>query len=34
MGTPRITSNLKFGTQTDYDQSVVDKVNSVEEKLG
>ncbi|NQY80664.1 MAG: MTH1187 family thiamine-binding protein [Candidatus Caenarcaniphilales bacterium] len=33
MGAPRITSTLKFGTRTDRDQSMADKVKSVEEKL-
>lgn len=33
MGAPRITSTLKFGTRTDRDQSMADKIKSVEEKL-
>lgn len=33
MGAPRISTTLKFGTRTDRDQSMDDKVNSVEEKL-
>ena len=33
MGAPRITTTLKFGTRTDRDQSMEDKVRSVEEKL-
>ena len=33
MGAPRITSTLKFGTRVDRDQSMADKVRSVEEKL-
>jgi uncharacterized protein YqgV (UPF0045/DUF77 family) len=32
MGAPRITSTLKFGTRIDRDQSIEDKVRSVEEK--
>lgn len=33
MGAPRISTTLKFGTRTDRDQSMADKVKSVEEKL-
>jgi len=33
MGAPRITSTLKFGTRTDRQQTMDDKVRSVEEKL-
>jgi uncharacterized protein (TIGR00106 family) len=33
MGVPRISSTLKFGTRTDRDQRMEDKVRSVEEKL-
>jgi uncharacterized protein (TIGR00106 family) len=33
MGAPRITTTLKFGTRTDRDQHMADKVKSVEEKL-
>lgn len=33
MGAPRITSTLKFGTRTDRDQSMDDKVRSVQEKM-
>jgi uncharacterized protein (TIGR00106 family) len=33
MGAPRITTTLKFGTRTDRDQHMVDKIKSVEEKL-
>jgi len=33
LGTPRISSNLRFGTRTDRQQSMDDKVRSVEEKL-
>lgn len=32
MGAPRITTTLKFGTRTDRDQTMDDKVRSVEEK--
>ena len=33
MGIPRISSTLKFGTRVDRDQTMEDKVRSVEEKL-
>ncbi len=33
MGAPRISCILKYGTRTDRDQSMADKVRSVEEKL-
>ncbi|WP_163557390.1 MTH1187 family thiamine-binding protein [Halomonas sp. NO4] len=33
MGAPRITTTLKLGTRTDREQSMADKVESVEEKL-
>jgi uncharacterized protein (TIGR00106 family) len=33
MGAPRITTTLKFGTRTDRDQHMADKVKSVEDKL-
>ena len=33
MGAPRITSSLRFGTRTDREQSVQDKLASVEGKL-
>jgi uncharacterized protein (TIGR00106 family) len=33
MGAPRITTTLKFGTRIDCDQSMADKIRSVEEKL-
>ncbi len=33
MGAPRISSSMKFGTRTDRDQGMNDKVRSVEEKL-
>lgn len=32
MGAPRISTTLKFGTRTDRDQSMTDKVRSVKEK--
>ncbi|WP_310599907.1 MTH1187 family thiamine-binding protein [Desulfobulbus sp.] len=34
MGAPRITTTIKLGTRTDRDQSMADKVRSVEQKLG
>ena len=34
MGAPRITSTIHLGTRTDRDQSIDDKVRSVEAKLG
>lgn len=33
MGVPRLSSTLRFGTRTDRDQRMEDKVRSVEEKL-
>ncbi len=33
MGAPRVSSVIKVGTRTDRDQSMEDKVRSVEEKL-
>jgi uncharacterized protein (TIGR00106 family) len=33
MGAPRISTTLKLGTRTDRDQTMDDKVRSVEEKL-
>jgi len=33
MGAPRITTTLKLGTRTDRDQSMDDKVSSVERRL-
>ena len=33
MGAPRITTTLKFGTRTDRDQHMADKIRSVNEKL-
>ena len=32
-GAPRITSSMRFGTRTDREQHMEDKVRSVEEKL-
>lgn len=34
MGAPRISSTLKFGTRVDRDQTMADKIRSVEEKMG
>jgi uncharacterized protein (TIGR00106 family) len=34
MGAPRISTTLKLGTRTDREQSMADKVASVEAKLG
>ncbi|MHC4779570.1 MAG: MTH1187 family thiamine-binding protein [Planctomycetota bacterium] len=34
MGAPRITTTVKVGTRTDRDQTMDDKVRSVEEKTG
>ena len=34
MGAPRISSTLKFGTRIDRQQTMEDKIRSVEEKLG
>jgi uncharacterized protein (TIGR00106 family) len=33
MGAPRISTNLRIGTRTDREQTMDDKVRSVEEKL-
>ena len=33
MGAPRITTSIKVGTRTDREQTMEDKVRSVEEKL-
>src|SRR4029079_6182040 len=33
LGVPRISSTLRFGTRTDREQSMEDKVRSVDEKL-
>ncbi len=34
MGAPRVSTVLKLGTRTDRDQSLDDKVHSVERRLG
>ena len=34
MGAPRITTTLKVGTRVDREQTMEDKVRSVEQKLG
>jgi len=34
MGAARVSTNLRCGTRTDREQTVEDKVRSVEEKLG
>ncbi len=33
MGAPRITTTIKLGTRTDRDQTMADKVQSVQDKL-
>ncbi len=33
MGAPRISSTLRFGTRTDRDQTMDDKIKSVQQKL-
>lgn len=33
MGAPRITTSLKFGTRTDRDQTMEDKIQSVQDKM-
>ncbi len=33
MGAPRISSTLRFGTRTDREQTMDDKIKSVEDKL-
>lgn len=33
MGAPRITTTIKMGTRTDREQTMADKVSSVEEKM-
>lgn len=33
MGAPRISSNLRIGTRIDREQTIEDKIRSVEEKL-
>ncbi len=34
MGAPRVSTTLQIGTRTDRDQSLADKIRSVQEKLG
>ena len=34
MGAPRVTTSIQLGTRTDRDQTLEDKVRSVESKLG
>lgn len=34
LGAPRITTTIKLGTRTDRSQSMADKVESVQQKLG
>jgi|SRR5579863_7051930 len=34
LGVPRISSSLRFGTRTDRQQTMEDKVHSVENRLG
>jgi len=33
MGVPRISTNMRIGTRIDKDQSMIDKIKSVEEKM-
>lgn len=33
MGAPRVTTNIRLGTRTDREQSLADKVKSVERKI-
>lgn len=33
MGVPRVSSNMRFGTRTDREQSGADKIRSVEAKM-
>ncbi|MFZ0533001.1 MAG: MTH1187 family thiamine-binding protein [Anaerolineales bacterium] len=33
MGAPRITTTIKLGTRTDRDQTMEDKIKSIQEKL-
>jgi uncharacterized protein (TIGR00106 family) len=33
MGVPRISTNVRIGTRTDKEQTMIDKIKSVEEKL-
>ncbi len=34
MGSPRISSTIRMGTRTDHEQTMQDKIDSVNEKLG
>lgn len=34
MGVPRISTSMRFGTRIDRDQSLEDKVRSVQDKMG
>ncbi len=34
MGSPRISTSMRFGTRTDRDQTIQDKLDSVNEKIG
>ncbi len=34
MGAPRITSSMRLGTRTDREQSMLDKLDSVYQKMG
>ncbi len=34
MGAPRITTTIKLGTRTDRNQTMEDKIRSVQEKMG
>ncbi len=34
MGAPRVHTSIRLGTRTDRDQSLADKVRSVEQKIG
>jgi uncharacterized protein (TIGR00106 family) len=34
MGAPRVSTTLRLGTRTDRDQTINDKLRSVEEKMG
>ena len=33
MGAPRISTSIRMGTRTDREQSIIDKIRSVEQKL-
>ena len=34
LGAPRVSTSIRLGTRTDREQSLQDKIDSVEEKLG